>query len=310
MKKLIILPLLMLVVCFMLMPCEETNAQQDAMYTQYMFNHLQINPAYSGSRETLSGTAFYRNQWTGFEGAPQTYSIGIHSPAFKRVGLGATFEGDVIGPMKNYNLSLNYAYLIPIKNGVLSAGLRGSVMSYNANFLEAETVQENDVVFQENVNRILPNFGAGLYYHSENLVLGVGVPRLLDNKLNDDGENTINKASKLERHYYATAGVVLKLSNNFKLRPSALVKYLPTAPIEFDLGANIIYKEMIWLGGAYRTGASWNLNVMYQLSREIRLGYAFDFTTTQLNQYSTGTHEIMIGYDLIKTGKIVSPRYF
>lgn len=288
----------------------EGLAQQDAMYTQYFFNHLLINPAYSGSRDGVSATAFYRNQWTGFEGAPQTFSASVHTPAFNRVGLGLTFEGDLIGPLNNYQASLNYAYHIPLKRGKLSAGLRASVTSYNANFMDAETIEQNDPSFQENVNRWLPNFGAGIYYYNNRFVIGVGIPRLLSNRLNEDDEVEIGKASKLERHYYATAGIVFDLNPSFKLRPSFLIKYLYNAPLEADLGVNLIYRDRLWIGAAYRTGASWNANVSYQINKNLKIGYAFDFTTTTINQYSSGTHEIMLGFDINDKSRVISPRYF
>lgn len=304
MKKLIILVAL-------LIGFSDLSAQQEAMYTQYMFNGVLLNPAYAGSRGGLSATAFYRNQWTGFEGAPTTFSVAAHSPFKKRVGLGISFEGDAYGPISTYNMALNYAYHIPLSTGSLSIGLRGSFMNFNADYSEAKIVDGTDNAFEEDVNRWMPNFGAGLYYHSQRLVIGVGIPKLLENKINKDGSNeSISKLSSLERHYYATIGMIFPLAETIHLRPSALLRYNANAPLSFEVGANLIYKDAFWIGASYRTNSSVNFNLMYQINDKVRLGYAYDLGINEINQYSSGSHEIMLGYDLRRAQDVISPRYF
>jgi len=290
----------------------QINAQQDAMYTQYMFNQMLLNPAYAGTSETISATTFYRNQWTGFDGAPTTFSLGLHAPFFRRVGLGINFESDAIGPISTFKISGNYAYKIPLKSGTISAGIKASMISYNADFSDVETIEADDIAYQENVNKLLPNFGLGLYYYNENFMVGFGMPRLLENNLSDSEDVGIQRMSALERHYYGIAGFVAPIGQQFKIKPTLLAKYQANSPMEVDISTHLIYNDLIWFGVSYRTNASVNFNLVYQVNNQIKIGYAYDYATTRIGQYSSGSHEITMSYDILqnKGNRIITPRYF
>jgi len=287
------------------------NAQQDAQYTQYQFNTLVLNPAYAGSRGTWSATAFYRNQWMEIEGAPTSIAVSVHAPVKNRVGLGLTLESDKIGPIENYRVSANYAYQIPLETGRLAMGIKASLNSYNALYSTSQTVTQGDIAFQQDIKSLLPNFGAGIYYFTSNFVIGVAVPRLLENKINTTDESNLTKITALNRHYYATIGRIFSLSEQIKLKPTVLVKYAVNAPIVADIGASILLKDALGLGLSYRTQASWNFSLLYQLKNGWRIGYAYDYAITEINQFSGASHEFMLGIEVPKQKSvIVTPRYF
>lgn len=287
------------------------TAQQDSQYTQYQYNTLVLNPAYAGSRDAWSGTLFYRSQWMEIEGAPTNIGVSLHAPFKERVGLGATLETDEIGPIQTYNVSANYAYQIPVAKGKLSFGLKASLMSYNANYSKTQTVTQGDEAFQDDVNLWLPNFGAGIYYFSENFVIGLAAPRLLESKLTNNQSNGVQKASSLERHYYATAGAIFSITPQLKFKPMMLAKYIADNPLSADIGANLLLKDAFGIGVSYRTNNSWNFNVLYQLKNGWRIAYAYDYATTAINQFSTGSHELMLGIDVPKEKtNVITPRYF
>lgn len=305
MKKIILHLLIFTSICITL------NAQQDAQYTQYQFNTLVLNPAYAGSRGTISATAFYRNQWMNIEGAPNSMAASIHAPIKNRVGIGLTLESDKIGPIENYVISANYAYQIPLEIGRLAMGIKASLTSYNALYSTSQTVTQGDIAFQQDIKSLLPNFGAGIYYFTDNFVMGVAVPRLLENKITSTGENNITKITALNRHYYATIGSVLALSEQIKFKPTVLVKYVPNTPLVADIGANILLKDAFGVGVSYRTQTSWNFSLLYQLKNGWRIGYAYDYAITDINQFSGASHEFMLGIEVPKQKSvIVTPRYF
>ncbi|MCB0514479.1 MAG: type IX secretion system membrane protein PorP/SprF [Chitinophagales bacterium] len=310
--------LLSLFICLFFLP--EVKAQQDAQYTQYMFNSLLYNPAYAGSRDALSATAFYRKQWLDIEGAPRTISLAVHSPVFNdKVGLGFSLENDQIGVINQNRIFTDYSYTIAMSNGgKLAMGLKAGITLYDARWSTVITSTEGDPVYGNDVNLVLPNFGAGLYYYSDRFYAGFSVPHLLKNKLESEESNDVEKISREELHVFTTAGFMIPLSENLKLKPSFLVKYVPNAPVATDVNVNFLLKDMLWLGTAVRSNmsnsfevSSINFNVMVQATPMFRLGYAYDYATSALSSYTRGTHEVMIGYDLIREkGKVITPRYF
>ncbi|TAH22007.1 MAG: type IX secretion system membrane protein PorP/SprF [Cytophagales bacterium] len=292
-------------------------AQQDAMFSQYMFNGLALNPAYAGSREVLSATALYRNQWVGIEGAPKTMTFSAHSPVRnEKIGLGIIFCTDKIGITNTNNVGLNYAYRIKFKNkGTLSMGLQASVLQYRADFSSIRhsfSPTTFDPNFSQVINRWLPNFGTGIYYYTNKFYLGVSVPNIINNKLT--GEGTVfqvgDKAQQY-RHLFVGTGYVFELSKSLKLKPSILVKLVKGAPVQFDFNANLWLFDMFAVGLSYRTRDSIDALFEFQITPQLGLGYAYDYTLTSLGRYTSGSHEIMIRYELgFGKRRIITPRYF
>ncbi len=328
MKK-IILAITLLVVAH-----TTTKAQQDPRFSQYMFNQLVINPAYTGTTEALSLSLLGRYQWVGIDGSPQTGTLSGHLPlgTDKKAGVGAYLAYDKIGVTQTTAFFGSYAYKFILGESRLSVGLNGGInyLSTDDSQLQTNPIMDpvtGDPVFQQgSLKRLLPNFGLGLYFYKPNkYYMGVSAPHLLNNNLRDE-EATIALIAKQYRQYNFMAGGVIG-QGAFKFRPSMLVKAVPTnAPVQVDLSAMFLIKDMLWLGGSYRTAVG-NRNeagsvqaiatesadaiVGFQFQNGLRLSYAYDLTLSKLQQFTTGSHEIMIGYDIKGKGvRYHTPRYF
>lgn len=285
-----------------------TFAQQEPQFTQYMDNQLYINPAYAGSRSTLNIGGIHRQQWTGFKGAPMTQTIFAHSPLpYESIGLGGSVINDRVGPLNQTWINLDVSYSLKFKNGgKLAFGVKGGMNLVNGRFSELETTTAGDPAMISNyVNRVLPNFGGGIMYHSENWFVGASVPKILQPK--GFSLNTLTE----QRHYYVIAGGYLNLSEKLKLRPSTLIKITENAPLSWDMNLAFIINQKWWLGANYRLLESAGGFVQFQISNKFKIGYAFDISTTSLVRYNYGTHEITLGYDLVrKKGTLEAPRFF
>nr|WP_294893873.1 type IX secretion system membrane protein PorP/SprF [uncultured Pedobacter sp.] len=294
----------------MLMVFTETSkAQQDPMYTQYMFNALALNPAYAGSRNVVSATALYRNQWTGLKGAPETATFTIDAPINdKKIGLGLQVFNDKLGITNTTGIVASGAYRIRMDKGTLAFGLQGSVSNFRANYQNVALDQSGsntDVAFQDNVNNTLFNLGTGIYYNSDRFYVGLSAPQLLPNKL---GSTTL---SIQEIHLFLTAGVVFDLSDDFKLKPSIMVKEVKGAPIEGDLNTMLWIKDVLGVGVQYRSNADVSGLFEIQATPQIRLGYSYDYSITTLQNHNSGSHEIMLRYEFgYEKNKFISPRFF
>lgn len=292
-------------------------AQQDAMFTQYMFNGLVLNPAYAGSRDALNATALYRNQWVNIAGAPKTITFSMHAPVRnEKIGLGFIFANDRLGITNTNNLGLNYAYRIKFKNkGTLSLGLQASILQYNADFSSVQHSFSNSVfdpAFVQNINRWLPNFGTGIYYYTNKFYAGASVPNIISNKLNGEGSVfQIGDRAQQFRHLFLTTGYVFDLNKSLKLKPSILMKFVQGAPIQFDFNANLWLFDMFAVGLSYRTRDSIDALFEFQVTPQLGIGYAYDYTLTPLGKYTSGSHEIMVRYEFgFKKSRIITPRYF
>ena len=286
-------------------------AQQDFEFSQYMFNGLVLNPAYSGSREDVSLVAFTRHQWVGFDGAPTNQSISIHGPTRNlRHGFGGILTHDQIGVARTISGTFTYAYRLPLGEKYhLALGLQGSLANHRVANGEVSTTTAGDPAFAgDKVNLILPGAGAGLYFHSNRLYLGFSVPNFIPNSLAGDNAAGLAKRSP---HFLFTGGIVFDLGQNVKLRPSFLLKMVQGAPPEADLNLHFLFVEKLWLGASYRTGDALVFMAEWQVSRVFRFGFAYDLTLTKLSDYNVGTFEGMIGFDFggVKHN-MTSPRYF
>jgi type IX secretion system PorP/SprF family membrane protein len=300
----------LLVVLTVVVSIVQTHAQQDAMYSQYMFNYLLVNPGYAGSRDVLSVTGMYRTQWVNVEGAPSTLTFSADMPiANERMGLGLNVFKDKIGQEGNTGVYGSYAYRIRLtQKGTLSFGANLGFTQYSADLSNVRTGQGNDPTFSGNIREMNPNFGFGVFYSTDKFYLSVALPHILDNKL---GDLSGLGQSLLRRHYFLGAGFVFPVSPNIKLKPSTLVKIVEGAPIQGDVNLNAWYVDKIGLGVSYRTGDAFVAMLEFQATTGLRFGYAYDITTTRLSRYAGGTHEIMVRYEFATLKKkIVTPRYF
>ena len=288
----------------------KVSAQQDPQYTQYMYNTMSVNSAYAGQRGGLSITSLYRTQWVGVDGAPKTLTFGIHSPLRnERLGLGFSVISDQLGPAKETSADLNFSYSIPMDESgstELSFGLKAGFHLLDTDWSKG-IFQNPDAVFNDNVNLFSPTLGVGMYLHSDRWYLGLSVPNFLTTDHYDDYQESI----AVERlHYFLIAGYVFDLSENTKLKPAALVKAVSGAPLIADVSLNALFNNKLTLGIAYRWDDSFSGLAGFQITDKLFVGYAYDATTTNLNNYNSGTHEIMLRFELQQLGKILSPRFF
>jgi type IX secretion system PorP/SprF family membrane protein len=287
-------------------------SQQDAQYTQYMYNTSNINPGYAGSRGALSILAMHRTQWRGLEGAPTTNTFTAHMPVNKKVGLGLSFTNDELGPSDENTISGDFSYTIPTSdNYKLAFGLKATANFFNVDFSLIPPFDITDPLNnkRDNIdNRFFPNVGAGVYWYSNKLYLGLSIPYLLETKYYD---NDIQFVASERSHLHAIAGYVFDLNYNLKFKPSVLVKAVNGAPLQTDLSANFLFNEKFTLGAAYRWSAAWSALVGFQISDAWLIGYAYDRDTTRLGNFNSGSHEIFLRYELVrKYNKVVSPRFF
>ncbi len=290
----------------------ENIAQQDPMYTQYFFNPLTVNSGYAGTRDALSASLLVREQWVGIEGAPQTQTLSIHSPLRNdKLAVGGTIIRDKVGPSSSIGIFGDFSYRFQVsEKSRLALGLKGGINFLSADLSELQNTEVGDISFQQNINSSpLPNFGASAYLWSEDYFLGISAPKLIQNNL--DSRITDLRAEE-KVHFFFMGGYVFELSPALKLKPTFMTKIVAEAPISVDLTANFLLDDKLWLGGAFRFGDSFGLLASYQLSDQLRLGYAFDYTLTELQKFTPGnSHEIMVSYDFIyKAEKLLSPRYF
>ena len=293
------------------------SAQQDPQHTMYRFNGLMFNPAYAGSREALSLVGIYRWQWVNVPGAPQTGSFAIHSPLKNdRIALGLSFVSDHYTVVHSDKLEGDFAYRIPVgkkKNIKISLGVGVSATNIRADLKDVGLTQTVDNSFQNNINIWMPNVTAGIYVYSEKFFVGVSVPEILSNSLSTKGQvwqRSIDSAHQYTS-LYATAGYVFDLGKKVKFAPSILVKYVPKyAPVSMDFNANFIFIDRLWLGVSYRLSDSYGFMVAVNITKQLRVGYAYDLTVSPISHFTTGSHEVMAGYDFdFRKKSIVNPRY-
>lgn len=289
------------------------SAQQELMISQYMFNGLVLNPAYAGSHNYWSATALHRSQWVKFDKAPRTQTAAIDGRiAGGKLGLGFNLSNDNIGVTNQFDLGANLSTRVSLGAGFLSAGIRLGASRYSANVTELDVQHQGDPVYANNINgAIAPRLGAGLYYYQRTWFVGLSVPSILamDDAIANysDGMNSFYRA-----HAYLNAGVVFESSPDLAFKPSVLVKMQGNAPLQVDLNLNVLMMRKFWIGAGYRTGDALVAMLEWNITNQLRIGYAFDYTLSDIQRYSNNSHEIMLGYDFGKDVDIKarSPRYF
>ena len=298
------------------------NAQQEHHYTQFMHHKLYINPAYAGSRGVPSITAIYRDQWAGFDGAPKSFLASFHSPFLsKRVGVGVTLNQRKIGFNRDFFASLAYSYdLISQDEVSLRIGIQGSLRSLGIDFAKAQPGQLGDqsLLDEGKINDIYGNVGAGVYAtFAERFYVGLSVPRIYSNGIGFENPDA-DRTAKEYRHTYGMVGANFPISNDISLMPNVLVKYVQNAPINADLNLNLNIRQKVTAGISYRLGGdgggdSVDLLVFWQATPLVGVGAAYDFTLSQIRDYTAGSFEIMLLADLKKpSGKknLSNPRFF
>ncbi|GAB3694312.1 type IX secretion system membrane protein PorP/SprF [Spirosoma flavus] len=303
----------------------QVRAQQDKMFSQYMFNMMALNPAYAGSRDVLSMSALYRNQWTGVQGAPQTATFTMDMPLNQeRVGVGLQLYGDKFGEMQEAGAFASYAFRIKVgAKSTLALGLQGGASSFQWNLANVQTSPDGtgqvDPAFASNISKVLPNFGTGIYLSNDRSYLSISVPRLIKNKLSE--YNSGDYRSVQRRHAYLAAGFVVGLSPGIKMKPSFLAKYAEGAPLGFDGNINFWFADRIAIGASIRRNqfSSWTQYstdaivgmVEVQLTDQFRFGYSYDRTMNNFQSVAPSSHEIMIRYEFgFGKNRILTPRYF
>lgn len=293
-----------------------SNAQQDPMYTQYMFNTQTINPAYAGTWESVGFMVLGRNQWTGFDGAPETYTFSMQAPLKnERVALGANIISDKIGFVKRLYAFADYSYLVPLNEKLnLRLGIKGGFTNYSHNLEDHTILDPEDPSYIGNIDsKLKPNFGVGAFLYSKRAYVGFSIPRVVNSTFENDYENF--KVEGQLRHYFLMAGAVFNMGENIKFKPTALTKASFTSetgtPLQLDLTGNFLIKDRFWIGAMWRSGDSYGFIAQFLMADKLRFGYAIDFPTTNLKNHAKQTHEIMVSYELrFKKEKVVSPRYF
>jgi len=297
---------------FLMLVSGAAFAQQEAMYSQYMFNGLVLNPAYAGSNEGLSAAALYRNQWVGVEGAPVTQTLSVHAPLRNdKVGLGFSVVNDEIGITNTFSMNGIYAFRIRTASGVLSMGLQAGVTRFHADYTKVELNPQAtpDQQFSDIQNGTTFDFGNGLYYYTDKFYAGISAPNLFRTKLS--GWSDDESYPRHARHYFLTTGYVFTLSEEVKLKPSTIIKVAEGAPVQFDINTNVWLHDLLGLGASFRSSDALVGMAELQVSKQFRVGYAYDHPISSLSRYASNTHEIMLRFDLFSADKrYVSPRLF
>ncbi len=301
-----------LIIAFSMFLALNSMAQQDALFSQYMFNKLLVNPAYAGSREVFSADLISRYQWVGFDGAPKTLSLSMHSPLKnEHMALGCYVYSDKIGATLDQGIQAAYAYRIILPKGKLSFGVSAGLKNFDIDFSKVH-VEDPDYFFYglEEKKRVF-DANAGIYYYSNHMYAGISSKQLLENEyaLVETSDGTAY--SRLSRHFYGMAGVAIPVADRVIFRPSTLIKFVKNAPWQIDLNASFLINDVLWIGATYRTDNTIAAMTEFLVGKNLRIGYSYDYNFNPLRNYNSGSHEIRLGvdFDLLRI-RMLTPRYF
>jgi type IX secretion system PorP/SprF family membrane protein len=299
MRKLVTISLIV----FFAMPSSKSYAQFEAGYTQYMFNGLAINPAYAGSHQSLSMSIISRFQSLGVEGTPSTQTFSAHSGIRgKKIGVGLMVITDKVGVTRQSGFYGSFAYKIKFSKSTLSLGLQGGATSVTSNYSQLLIKQPGDPLVSGDVKEIQPNVGAGVYYYADKYYIGLSMPQMIDE---------VNTNITQLRPIILTGGYVFKLNDALMLKPNLLVRLVDQKLVEFNYNMNLLIHEIVWVGVSYRPSSSLSALFELQITNQLRFGYAYDYTLSEFKTVDSGSHEIMLNYQLrFSKKKVVNPRYF
>lgn len=291
-----------------------SKGQQDPMYTQYMFNLQTINPAYAGTWQSIGVMALSRLQWVDFKGHPSTQTFSFQTPLrSENVGLGLNVIADKVGLEKRLSVNIDYSYKVLLsENTALRFGIKGGFTNYSNNLSAYEQYPDytSDPVFQDNIQtKFMPNFGFGLFLSSQRYYLSLSLPKIIENTYQSNSANFTTKSEM--RQLYFAGGFMFTLSENIQFKPTFMTKTVEGTPFQYDLSANFLLAEKFWIGGMYRSGDSYGAIAQWIFNKNLRFGYAYDFTTTDLQSFHNGIHEVMVSFEFTYSKRrYVSPRYF
>ena len=290
------------------------SAQQDPQYTNYMYNTININPAYAGSRGSMSIFGLHRTQWVGIDDAPQTNTFSVNTPiADSKVGLGISFINDKLGVTSENTISVDFSYTLDLggitNQNKLSFGLKGSANMLNVEYSRLLNYNPNDPQFQQDISgQFTPNVGAGIYWHNERTYLGASIPNFLETTRYDDN---LQSTMRQRMHYYFMGGHVFDLTPTLKFKPAFLFKAVKGTPLQADITANFLIHDKFTLGAAYRWDAAWSALAGFQITDGLFIGYSYDGDTKALKNYNSGSHELFLRFELFnKYRRVNSPRFF
>lgn len=295
----------------LLLTASLSYCQQDAQYTNYMYNTMNVNPAYTGTRGVFSVFGLHRSQWVGIDGAPVGNNISVSTPiARTNLGVGLSFVGDKLGPTNENIISASVSYTVKTsEDWKLSFGVNGTANLFDFDINKLNPEKNNNTL--ASFNKFSPNVGAGIYFHSEHSYVGFSVPSILENKFIYNDNAVGSPVYKERMNLYLIAGHVFDFNENLKFKPAFLLKRVSGAPLQFDLSGNFLINEKLTLGAAWRWSAAVSFLAGFQITPGLFAGYGYDLETTNLRRYNSGSHEIFLRYEIFKKNvKIVSPRFF
>ncbi|KQS53172.1 MULTISPECIES: PorP/SprF family type IX secretion system membrane protein [Flavobacterium] len=285
-------------------------AQQDAQYTQYMYNTININPAYAGSRGVLSVFGLHRTQWVGLDGAPVTNTVSINTPINgTNIGMGLSFVNDRIGPTDENAISADISYTVKTSETFkLSFGIKATANMFNLDVNKLNPADQGDPRLMNLNNNFTPNIGAGAYFHSDKMYLGLSVPNFFETHRYDDNSVSVNQE---RMNFYLIGGYVFDLSPSIKFKPAFLMKAVNGAPLQADVSGNFLFNDKLTLGVAWRWDAAVSAMAGFQITEGLFVGYGYDLETTKLANYNSGSHEVFLRFELFnRFNKVTSPRFF
>ncbi len=291
-----------------------SNAQQDAQFTQYMYNPLSFNPAYAGSRDVLSAVLIHRSQWLGVQGAPTTQHLSGHSPINETMSVGLNIMRDEVGPMQENTIQASYSYGIFLNRSLrLNFGLQLGANLLDVDFNKLSIRDPNDPNFAENIdNKFSPQFGLGAMLYDENYYVGISVPNLVETEHFDQSNNSNSKTLVKEKaSFYLTGGYVWQVSPNLKFKPTLLSKITTGSPLQIDISTNFLLYDKFTLGAAYRWDSAISALAAFQISDSWLIGVAYDMETTSYSAYNNGSLEAFLRFELFKKyNKMLTPLFF
>ncbi|WP_405411111.1 type IX secretion system membrane protein PorP/SprF [Maribacter sp. Asnod1-A12] len=292
--------------------------QQDAQYTQYMYNTFSVNPAYAGSRDVLSISALHRSQWVGRDGAPNTQTLSVHGPTSNKVGLGLSIVHDEIGNNTNQNTYIDAAFSYTLNTSEtdkLSFGFKagGHLLNLDFNNLRNFSAGGTAITDTDLYKKFTPNFGAGIYFHNDKFYAGLSIPNFLQTEHFDSSDGNDRLVSVDRMTWYLISGYVFEMSESWKFKPAFLLKATPGAPLQADVSANFLLNDKFSMGAAYRWDSAVSALFGFQMTDEFMLGLAYDSDISELGgtKYNNGSFEVFLRYEFIKKDKIdLTPRFF
>ena len=299
------------VVFFLLIP-GDLFGQLTPVTNQYILNPLTINPAYAGNRGALNIAAFYRRQWVGIPGAPETMTLALDAPILdSKLGLGLIITNDKIGVTKETSFSTCYAYKIGMGEGNLSLGLGAGVTITNTAWSDLSVHDPGDEYYLLNSSVfVVPDFRFGVYYYNQNYFIGLSIPKLLGNKFDFNKDKYILKFNPGQYNYLINTGYIFSLSPKLKFSPSTLITISPGEKLLYDINAHFILFDRVWLGATYRNNSSFAGLLQFAVNNQLRVAYTYDYDFNELRRYSNGSHEIMIRYEFRYKINVVNPLIF